>query len=624
MVGNKKVVALCTSRIYDLQVHSYIVALNEQLSRQGFALWIYSLNEDLYWEEDKCPAEASIFGYIAYDLVDVVIVMDEKIKSHRIAQGIIDEARVHDKPVVILDGSYEGCASGRFDFEKGFEAVVRHVVEEHHVNHPHFMAGFQGNAFSDERIAVFRRVIKENGISFDERMVSYGNFWALPAREAMQAVIDSGEIPDAVICANDIMAINVCDVLKKAGYAVPGDVLVTGFDGCDEAFLNLPGVTTADCELAGLADMTIKAIESCLTGETDKTFLVVPRLIPNESCGCPRYTDLRKLTMSRFNTGFYRYQDDIRLLHEAVTGMLASRTLPQAVSCLKGKYTGHMCCVVKESCFIQEHNFFMEDETESGYSLVYDPDYPQLCMHSFELQEVVPGLERRMENGYPIAFQALDYMDHPMGYVAYFFQTDDITEYARTANITETVNMGLGSFINMQYQRYLLARVGEMYQKDALTGLYNRLAFREAFEEMKNAPEQDGRDLLVVMADLDYLKKINDGIGHKAGDQAIAAVANALQRACPEDALCVRFGGDEMLAFLPGGGEAEKILAKIDVLLKEKSREIGFPISASCGSYTTRITREMNLQEIVEKVDEKMYQVKKARKKNLSLIETKS
>ena len=49
MVGNHKVAALCTSRIYDLQVYDYILALCERLREQGFSLWIYSINEDLYW-----------------------------------------------------------------------------------------------------------------------------------------------------------------------------------------------------------------------------------------------------------------------------------------------------------------------------------------------------------------------------------------------------------------------------------------------------------------------------------------------------------------------------------------------------------------------------------------------
>ena len=58
--------------------------------------------------------------------------------------------------------------------------------------------------------------------------------------------------------------------------------------------------------------------------------------------------------------------------------------------------------------------------------------------------------------------------------------------------------------------------------------------------------------MVVIMADLDGLKYINDFFGHEDGDNAIAVCAKALKDSCPPEALCLRFGGDEMLAFICG------------------------------------------------------------------------
>ena len=240
MFGESRVVALCTSRIYDLQVHSFIVELNEKLKKNNCILWIYAINEDLYWDEDKDPAEASVFDHISYMFVDVVMVMDEKIKSHMISHRIISGAKMFDKPVIVLDGQYEGCDNVRFDFKKGFEKIVRHVIEDHGVKKPAFMAGIKDNPFSEERLEVFKRVIGENGIEFSEDMVSYGEFWAKPARAAMQKLIDENRIPEAVICANDIMALAVATELDKKGIRVPADVIVTGFDYIENAEIFYP------------------------------------------------------------------------------------------------------------------------------------------------------------------------------------------------------------------------------------------------------------------------------------------------------------------------------------------------------------------------------------------------
>ncbi|MBO6298714.1 MAG: GGDEF domain-containing protein [Lachnospiraceae bacterium] len=615
MVGNHKVAALCTSRIYDLQVYDYILALCERLREQGFSLWIYSINEDLYWVEDHFPAEAAIFSYIDYEKTDIVILMDEKIKNHTIARRIIKDAKEHQTPVVVVDGGYEGCSDVRFDFAAGFEALMRHVMEKHKVRKPHYMGGFRDNVFSEERKQIFRKVIEEYGIAFDEeKMCSYGDFWAMPARKATEEIIASGDIPDAIICANDYMAINVCDVMKNHGYRVPEDVIITGFDGYDEAYLNQPGMTTVNCELKELAEMTAQMVEHCMEGKCREAFRVVPKLVTNESCGCPQCSYQGRASISSFNDRFYRYQDDVRLTHDCVTKMIMSGTLSEAVSNMDNRYTDHMCCVVKAECFRQERNFFTEEAWESSYNLIYDPEYSDGERLVFDRRQVMPGLEKRLESGYPLIFQGLDYMDRPMGYVVYFYDSYNITDYAKTAALTEMVNQGLGGYINMQYQQYLMSRMKEIYKIDALTGLYNRLAFREAFDAIRNNPDLDGEALLVFMADLDFLKRINDGHGHAAGDQAIEAVAKALQDACPGNALCVRFGGDEMLAFVPGGGEEDSILESIARRLDQKSRELGFRISASCGSYLTMIHRDMDIKAVIDIVDQKMYEVKKRRK----------
>ena len=614
MVGKQKVVAVCTSRIYDLQVYDYLVSLNEQLKKQGFSLWIYALNEDLYWNEDNNPAEVAIFSYIDYEKTDMILLMDEKIKSHRIAGEIIREARLHNKPVVVVDGKYEGCSDVCFDFRAGYEALVRHVFDCHEVKKPFYIGGFRGNAFSEERKEVLCKVAAEHGVFMDESRVLYGDFWATPARKAAEEIVARGDLPDAIFCANDIMAINVMDVLKSHGVRIPEDVLVTGFDGYDEAFQNTPGLTTVTCELTDLVNMTAQAVLREMEGAQPDSYRVTPALVTNESCGCPRCETWRKNSISSFNNRFYRYQDDVRFTHDCVTKMIMSGTLEEAVSHIEGRSTDRMCCVVKAECFREERNFFTEEPWDSPYLLIFD------SIHSggkrvFDRKEIMPDLEARMEGGYPLIFQGLDYMERPMGYVVYYFEDYNVTDYAKTATLTEMVNQGVGGYINMRYQQYLLSRMKEIYKVDALTGLYNRLAFRESFEVLKNDPEMQGVPMLVFMADLDYLKTINDTYGHKAGDQAIAAVAEALQMYCPDNALCVRFGGDEMLAFIPGGADANTILRNIAQRLEGKSEELGFRISASCGSYLTTICSDMNLQEVVDVADKKMYEVKRKRKK---------
>jgi len=615
MIGTYRIITLCTSRIYDPQIHSFIEIFNELIKKSGMRLLVFSLDTDLYWREDDYVAEAEVFRFIPYERSDIIVIMDEKIKSSRISQKIITKANAHGKPVIVLDGSYPGCYNIRFDFASGFEMVVRHVIEKHGVRNPHFMAGIKGNKFSEERQGVFKKVIEENGIPFSDDMVSYGDFWAEPARAAMQEVLKRVRLPGAVICANDIMAFNVCDVLREAGISVPEQIIVTGFDGYDEAYITSPALTTVDCSLVEMAQATSAAVMEIVAGRTpDAEKLVVPTLVKNESCGCPRCKKRLQRAVNRFNNGFYRYQDDIRIMHNTISNLMTVRSLDEAVSFIHNKYTQRTCMIVKQRCFLSDRSFFQDDdhEGEDEFVLFYDPLMKTDEPVPFDTKEVIPYIEERLEAGYPLLIQSIDYMNRSMGYLCYFFDSYNITEYGKTANITEMVSMGLGGYVTLQYQRYLAKKVEDIYKYDMLTGLNTRVAFQMAFDELKAVPEDQGKDLVVVMADLDNLKRINDKFGHSAGDCAIASVAHALMDACPPNSLFMRFGGDEMLALITGETSGDGIQDRIEDYLADASKEHGFKISASVGVYTTNIDRNLDIEELISKADEDMYTIKRS------------
>ena len=129
MNENKKTVAMCTSRIFDIQNHAFIKKLNESLQESGIRLLVYALNTDLYWEEEADTTEAYIFDVIPMWKIDILLFMDEKVKSNKVARHVIEKAKSFNVPVLVADGSYEGCASVSFDFEKGLQNTV--TVNKH-------------------------------------------------------------------------------------------------------------------------------------------------------------------------------------------------------------------------------------------------------------------------------------------------------------------------------------------------------------------------------------------------------------------------------------------------------------------------------------------------------------
>lgn len=635
MENNVKLIALCTSRLYDPQIHGFIVILNERLKKEGYALLIFAINSDIYWEEDRQAAERYVFNLIPYDEVSAVIIMDEKIKSKKISGKIIDAALSKNIPVVVSDGRYDRVSCINFDYEKGFEKVVRHVIEDHGVKRPHMMAGQPDNEFSNRRIDVFKKVIEENGIPFDQSMISYGYFWADPCEKAMKELLKREELPEAIICANDNMALTVSDMLMESGRRVPEDIIVTGFDGYDEIFFTSPKITSVSCDIIHLADDTVDVVLETIADKKLRSREIIPQFIANESCGCPGHTENLKLLRSWFKESFARNNDDNRVLQQMTSQMQTSDDPAELATFMDSYKTECLMAVVDRRIFDEDRNYFTDEEYPEGskeFIILYDDDHKKMYKRDtftiaegedgFKENVLSPSIRKRvfelLESGYPLLFNSLDFMNRPFGFACYYFRNYTISNYSNTMGITNAVSTGVGGYVNLQYQRRLLEKMDSMYRHDPLTGLYNRIGFQNIFKKLRKMPEYRNQEIMVIMSDLDGLKYINDNFGHAEGDNAIYTVAQSLFRAVPQESLSVRFGGDEIFSLVLGDCDPEEIIGRVHRYLGEYNRvsEKPYKVSASSGYIKAILDEDFDITQTLKEADNKMYAIKKAKKRN--------
>lgn len=619
MLHGYKIIAVCLAGIQDSACVDFVTQLNKELSPKGYRIFVYHISTDLDWNEKNEDSESLVFELIDYSIVDAVIIMDEKIKDTVLVERIVDNALEEDVPVMIIDGSYEGCVNIRFDFAKGFEQIVRHVLEEHKPQQPHMMAGYQGNKFSQERIDVFQKMLSEYGYTYSEDMISYGDFWAIPTIEATKKMIKENRVPDAIICANDIMAINVIAVLNQHGYKVPEDVIVTGFDGIEEVYYTHPTVTTAECSNIELAIEVANLIQQ---GITTGDYYVEPRFIVAESCGCNGVTYMNILNnFQRLNGRFYRFEADNRSLTKISEDIQRCLDIREVAQEMENEVLDELCCVVNRKCIDEtvDPMAFFEQYFDDYMFMVHDYKRSEpLHLVSFQRADILPDMENILKRGCPLIFAELGFVNVPFGYICFCYEQSNSTNFGKIPLIITALNNGIGGMLNRRYQNYLNKKIEFVYKHDALTGLLNRLGFHQERSAFLEEAKQSDEMVTIVLADLDGLKYINDSFGHIAGDRAILAVANALKQSCPEGTLCVRFGGDEMLALIRGAYEKEILRERMDAFLNQHNRmeHNSCQVGTSLGVLQIKAREIEDFDSLVKEADYLMYEDKKKRKMN--------
>lgn len=613
MTAGYKTIVLCTARPNDAFINEFIRELNIQAVRIDCRLLVFSTASDLYWNYDAEKGEASVFDLIDYSAADALVIYAEQIKNVNIINGIIEKAHNAGVPVITVGQRYDGCAYVDFDYENGFESVVRHVVEHHSPKKLHFVAGIKGNALSDSRIGVFKKVLAENGIPYDDSMLSYGDFWSEPAERAAENLIASGNIPDAVICANDTMAMAVCNVFKRHGYKIPDDLIVTGFDGINEAQIVSPKITSCRCGQSAVAEK----IADLITGAApfDEPQYAVPEFLVSESCGCsPISLNDAAVYLNDMHNMFYRYQDETRTLSEISSKVQNSADITQVAELMnKDALIYNTCCILKKECIDPSADPLASNghlTFDSGKFLLFNTDSETPYVpREIPADVLVPDIDEIFERKIPVIIMAVNYLEIPLGYVCFYFNNYDMANYVRIPQLVSMLSNALGGYRNIHYQHYLSARIEQMYRIDPLTGLLNRNGLLREYAQLSAKAQESGGALTLILTDLDGLKYINDNFGHNEGDNAIRTSAEALRASCPERAVCARLGGDELVAVYAGEFPSENVIKAQSDYLERYNAGSGKPyrVCSSIGIYTARGGEDLELEVLLKKADRLMY-----------------
>lgn len=172
--------------------------------------------------------------------------------------------------------------------------------------------------------------------------------------------------------------------------------------------------------------------------------------------------------------------------------------------------------------------------------------------------------------------------------------------------------------IHQAFLIYMESRQAFYYKKlsytDHMTGCFNRRAFTERVEKWN--PENVD---VILMADLNHLKYVNDNLGHYAGDSYIIACAESMQEVFKHRGDCYRLGGDEFLFWGNHVSQKQiyKLQEKFTALLEKKCSSIS-PLCCAATGIAISMPSDTSFEDILKRADAQMYENKRLMKKQLA------
>ena len=175
------------------------------------------------------------------------------------------------------------------DNAAGAAALARHIVMVHGRRRIAYVAGPVGHEESDERLNATRAVLEQLQVALPSTHVVHGNFSTVSALEATRELLRRGVALDALIAANDDMAVGALEALEAAEIRCPDDVVVAGFDDAPSSRACTPALTTVRQPIAQLGARAVARLIEAWDGKsepTDDVLTLETELVLRESCGC--------------------------------------------------------------------------------------------------------------------------------------------------------------------------------------------------------------------------------------------------------------------------------------------------------------------------------------------------
>lgn len=596
-------------------------------------------------------------SYLFSEEIDGIIILSGSFSPY-FPKGLLEEQlkEFPEKPIISIgyDIKMNKSYTVVVECEDAFNKIIKHFKEHGCTKFAYMTANNNLSPESESRFEAYKKALAKNDIEFNPDFIFRGNFTAKSAEDEFKRLFKKKtDIKfDALLCANDNMASGCIHIMQKLGVKIPKDVKVAGFDNTIHSTILKPSLTTISQKISEQGYKAANLIYKVISGKSiSKKNTITATALYRQSCGCIKKSDLPEIYKDQNGkiihtehtdlekTGIFKSSKRYLSFLKKIESVQTIFDLSDASSTLEKLFysmpyalqTADLKSIIV--CFFDEPSIVKRDEKfilpdNANVSMIVDPANGLNVFEpgkNFNPRVNILPPDYNFNNAGSYILQPIFSAEKIYGYITCCIKSESYAIYSLILKIIVNSLAQSYEYTLQKQENDLLSKENEYLQQsntnldeqsktDELTHVLNRRGFMELGKKTIDLAVEMESNGLLIFADMDGLKKINDTYGHKVGDAAIKSIASILTQSLRANDVVARIGGDEFvcLAIRMTQDHLGKVREEIDALCREAEEKHNYPfkLSVSIGAVTFD-KNNSDIKELLSAADELLYVEKK-------------
>ncbi len=476
----------------------FIKGFTERAFEKDMDVCIFSMYRKYQDTQEREWGDSNILRLANPKYFAGIIILKDTIQTAGAVRLLEDRLHnTYDGPVLVIDAASDYFPSQFIDGYQSVRMITRHLIEKHGLKDIAFLSGKKWHRHSQERQSGFEDEMKEHGLEVPEYRIIQGDFWYKSGERCVDYLYASEhKLPEAIVCANDQMAIGVCKAFEQRGIRVPEDIIVVGSDSSMEGQMSPKSITSYLTPATEFGQYAVDWILDKKAGKEPEKFIGQAKLMAGESCGCcdpamPDFSLKRKIWDTEISKEGYEsvnntmfenlmIQNDVRDYISMVYSY--AYQIEDAASfhlCLSNSinYLDHAEATFSSRTGYPEKMIYAVRYTESRISNIAGTD------ETFETEKMLPDLFEKHELPTSYFFTPVFFEDMNYGYAVVSFNHAG-TYNEKYRRWIGTVSRGIESL-----RRNLLITEQQVRLNKLKTGKFEKTAV--AYENLSDEEKKD-------------------------------------------------------------------------------------------------------------------------------------